>query len=926
MLNNLHVVVLLCGLLANAVYAGSQHNNATLKTFDIDIQALNAAKALNKLADQTDSVLLFPYKDATARQANAVVGRYTLTEALSMLLEGSGLSGDLSQNGVIRISVVENKHQQCEREERESMTKNRSVIAAAMAFLFSSAAVSQPVSAQGQRSAANNKVALEEIIVTAQKREQSLQDVPVSINVLDGDSFAASGVMTGFDAVAYIPGMAIQESQEVRTTQVRTRGIGTFTNNIGIQNSTQVYFDGVVIARMAALAGGVMELERVEAMRGPQGTLFGMNASAGLIHYISKKPLMGEFEGSLHLRVAEYGERNIDAMLNIPLADSWAARLNITSKHADGYLENTAYSDNDMGEDDSEGFRVQLAYDSDKLQALLRVDANSRETNCCDYSLISAPSLTANNGIFAAFPVRFDKNKPTVSTNKSQFANVDNKGVALELSYDVFEGHSLTYLAAWRDFELENNTDFYSTPIDNTNWFWGGDEKAETLQHELRLSSYDNQRLNYTLGLFYWNQDGYSNKKNDRCYPANVFVENVDPTTLALTRCASGSYDGPPIRRVSYDESAMDVTNTAIFGQLEYNITDDLLMLLGGRYLEEQTDASARVERYAIDPSGNGTAPLWDSSNTLSSVSTLDNQGHTVDEFIYKLGLTYTINEDVSVFTTYTTGFKGVAFVVNGNTDPQDIEDGRVPTDPENSKSVELGLRSQLLDNRLTLNATAFYTEIEGFQRRSSEILSYDPFTIVQRMLNAGLLVSKGVEVDFSFLATAGLTFNGGIAYADAVYDDFSNALARCPGGQLAAQCFNPDPSGTSTTLFYDESGDKVENYSDLQIYLSGNYTHVLSQDLEGFVRMDFRYMSDTTATIRDRANGVKGTPSYNISDLYVGVNYLDRYNVQLSVKNVFDQNYYTTTFYDNATSHATGAYFLRDYTRYFGVDFTMTF
>ncbi|MEI8624811.1 TonB-dependent receptor plug domain-containing protein [Pseudoalteromonas sp. B137] len=192
------------------------------------------------------------------------------------------------------------------------------------------------------KQAKSNSDDFEVILVSAQKRDQALKEVPSSIEVLSGDLIQEIGIDNGFDLVTYLPDFGIDDSSEIRTTTLKTRGIGTFTNSIGLQSSNLVVIDGEVLPRQSMLNLPISDVKRVEAMRGPQGTLFGQNTSTGLLHYVTKKPQLDDrVSGTVRAQVTEFDGTDFSGTVNVPLNENWAARFNAQYSDIDGWIKNT---------------------------------------------------------------------------------------------------------------------------------------------------------------------------------------------------------------------------------------------------------------------------------------------------------------------------------------------------------------------------------------------------------------------------------------------------------------------------------------------------------------------------------------------------------------------------------------------------------
>ncbi|MCZ6760464.1 MAG: TonB-dependent receptor plug domain-containing protein, partial [Gemmatimonadetes bacterium] len=312
--------------------------------YDIDIPSLSVAEALNELADQVGALMLFSYDLVVDRQANGVVGRFTLAEALEALLEGSGLSGGLSDRQVVQISVEESAASiEATMNQGETvMLKSDKTgfwkrLTASLGLLATAA-----IPAQAQESAqqsASARAMLEEVVVTARRREENLQDLPMSIAAITADAMEAQGIYSVEDLSDFVPNLTLTMGDRANNTRVVIRGIGGgHPDNVFVFGSG-MYIDGHYIPNSLTGYMSTLDIERVEVLRGPQGTLFGKNVTGGAINIITAKP-HPEFESSLTLRAAEDGQQDVRGMLNVPLSDNVFARFSIASEQFDGYYFN----------------------------------------------------------------------------------------------------------------------------------------------------------------------------------------------------------------------------------------------------------------------------------------------------------------------------------------------------------------------------------------------------------------------------------------------------------------------------------------------------------------------------------------------------------------------------------------------------------
>ncbi len=790
---------------------------------------------------------------------------------------------------------------------------------------------------------------LEEIVVTAQKREQSLQDVPTSLVVIDGETLEANNVQDGFDLIKYIPGLGVDDNREIRTTTLKTRGVGTFTNSIGIQSSNLLVIDGEVLPRQSMLNLGISDLERVEALRGPQGTLFGQNTSTGLIHYVTKRPKLGELSGKVRTEFTEFDGRDVRGVLNAPIGDNWAARFNAQWSEIDGWIDNTLEPDYEIGQDDKKAIRGQFLFDNDtNFTALFRADYSERDTNCCSQTLVG--DINVNFGPRPIINVEDDgtivgttynavnpestfeaNNGPVTARNREgNFGSTENIGFSAELNYELDGNKSLTYIGSYRDFELLNSSTFFNLNFPVERLSFGGNETTEVVQHELRLSSFGNEKLDWIVGLFYHDTNAERSEVRDGCISGNRgFIQNGElagcyspqSTTAFLEQFAGTNIADAdlsvldPRRLLNGGDFTTDFENFAVFGQVEYQITNKLNATLGLRALREKSTASFSRINLATPSDGVGLdrfdEVLARSANDPSLI--LNDTGresfsNTDEDVIYKAVLGYDFTDEVRGYVSYSTGYKGASYFLTTTTNPSEVEN--FPTDPEKSSNFEVGLRTRLFDNRLLFNITYFDLTVEDFQVRAVRVFD-DPSLNFGALVNADEVSSTGFEADMILAITQNLEFSASYANYEAKFEDFSDAPINCPGGTLMDRCTT---IGGRAVL--DQSGLPFPNNAEEQFLGTLTYDYNFGNGWDANVRAVVRYEGAATPNRNEIAQELAPNPSYDIWDLFLGVG-TEKVRFNLFVKNVFDDPYTTSQRTDiNGTGFG---FFPRDWTRYIG-------
>lgn len=818
---------------------------------------------------------------------------------------------------------------------------------------FSISLITQVVSAQ--ESSENEESDVEVILVSVQKRDQALKDVPASVEVIKGDLLETLGVENGFDLVKYLPGFGVDDSTEIRTTTLKTRGIGTFTNSIGLQSSNLVVIDGEVLPRQSMLNLGVADLERVEALRGPQGTLFGQNTSTGLLHYVTRKPNLEKFEGKVALELTEFSGVQIRGHINVPINEDWAFRLNAQHKEVDGWIENRFPGGDDIGEEEQFGLRGQLLYDNgEDLQILFRSEYSERDTNCCSFSRIGGINLdfgprpivnVRDDGTIEATtynrlnPESFfeEAGRPVTSRNaEANFGSTENLAFSYEVNYDINDALALSYTGSYRDFELLNSSSFFTVNFPVERSAFGGNETVEVVQQEARLSSFGNDRLDWVVGLFFHDTKGQRSETRDGCIAGrrgfieggelvgcysgastNAFLANVEETGIDDRSLLV------PDRLLNGGDFSTRFTNYAIFGQFEYKITDRLDATLGFRGLKEdgeatfsRTDLRTPTDGVGLDTFEEVFARAQNDSSLFINRSNPTTFSDSDTHLIYKAVLGYDFTDDIRGYVNYSTGYKGASYFVTSNTDPNDADN--FPTLPEQSTNFEIGLRTSFFDNNLLFNITYFDLRVEDYQTRAVRIIDEDNGITFAGFVNADEARSDGYELDMILDVTRSTRLIANYADYDARFEDFSNAPINCPrrgsdlsGGNLADRC-----SFVAGQNRLDLSGLPFPNNAEQQFLGTIVQSYRVNDVWEGSLRLVFRYEAEATQTVNEIAFDDRSNPSSSIWDAYLTIqNGSLKFNV--FARNLFDKTY-TTRQNTNTLGFGSG-FFPRDFTRFIG-------
>jgi len=680
---------------------------------------------------------------------------------------------------------------------------------------------------------------LEEVVVTSQKREERLQDVPLSVAVVSAEQLQAYSFNETTDIQYLVPGVTVTNSAGPRNFGFFIRGIGTSSfASESIEGSVGYVLDGIVLGQAGASLADLPDIERLEVLRGPQATLFGKNASAGIINVVTRAPTE---TFSAHGSVSWAGpdaERKVSGWASGPITDSvlysFSARLN----KRDGYIDNVP-DGRKLNDRDDYGFRGKLQLTpSDRLQVMLIGDWWRRDAQCCIWTLRSAggtpPSGTEQLSLLAGVIPGWDNWQQNIDGDV--FSRTRSYGASMQADYEVGGGYALTSITAWRRWINSDGLDSDSSPL-NLLDVNSADFAQRQWTQELRLTSPVGGFFDYVAGLFYF--DGAVTSVSTQLFPTLPF---------------------PFFNKVVRNEAG--TRNAAIFGQANLHFTDQLRFILGARVLEEKTHAS-KLRR---DPRLQITTPVVSASKSD-------------DPILWRTGLQYDFTSDVMGFATATRGYKGGGYDTNiGIAALPDVR-------PEKPTSYEVGLRTSWLQQRLLLNVTAFNTHVEDYQ-----VAARDPAlgASVYRISN-GEAKSRGVEAELTSrpFREIDLTLVANAAYTDARWGTYPGAT--CYSGQTPAQgCVNNTQ---------DLSDERVPFSPDWSANISSHYqTHLLSPSTALFFDLGVNYRSKMGIAFPNDPNTIEdGLTLVNAS---IGFSAQDgRWKLALFGKNLTDEHYAAVIF-----------------------------
>jgi iron complex outermembrane receptor protein len=709
-------------------------------------------------------------------------------------------------------------------------------------------AVATAANAQEQAAAESDSI---EIVVTAQKRSESIQDVPVAVSVVTGQQLENLGAVNIEGATALVPSLTFRKGGTSLNSSLFLRGVGTINFSIAAEPSVAVVLDGVVLARAGEGFGDLYDLERIEVLRGPQGTLFGKNASAGVVNIVSKRP-EAEFGGSVELGAFEGGEYKAKAMVNAPLSDTVRSRITAFYGEYDGNIRNLT-TGQDINGYKRYGVRAVVEADaSETLKLTAIADWRKADDDCCGEVIGTAPTGAASGTLpgvnFAGDGVRQVRNNLVTRTEEEAW------GVSLQGDLEMGD-HTLTSITSYRKWdnrEIREGDWLDRVYVGVAQLHDDGPQKADTLTQELRLTSPTGQMFEYVVGGYYYRADA------ERTFTRNVITctASTSPAVTGGTAvpCLAGTSTTTNISGTATFGSTFE--NMALFGQGTINVSDAFRVIAGLRFTSD--DLSTFHSR-TVTATGPGIAANFAFTGETDKTNLSG-----------KAGVQYDVNDDTMAYATYSRGYKGPAFNTFFNM-------GATATnviDAETVDAGEVGIKTKLLDGRVLFNVAGFYAKYKNFQANNPDLIAG---VVVTRLTNAGSVSTRGLEIDFLARAGEGMTISGGAAWTDAQVDQFRLP----PGAAPTAVVPSGNPLALSPKFKASLAVDqKIETESMPFDWNFGVQTSYQSKQLSFF---------DANA-----ANQRAGTiDNYALVDLSVGITAKnDMWSLRGVVKNLFDQSF----------------------------------
>ncbi|CAN4278821.1 TonB-dependent receptor [Pseudoxanthomonas sp. LjRoot125] len=582
---------------------------------------------------------------------------------------------------------------------------------------------------------ATNATTLDSVKVTARKREETLQDVPVAVTAFTPETLDKLNIKDLGDLDAQVPNLTVYAARgSTSTVTAYIRGVGQADPLWGVDPGVGIYLDDVYIARPQGALLDVFDVERIEVLRGPQGTLYGKNTIGGAIKYISRG-LPQETTGFASFTVGNYNQLDVKAALGGEIGgkdSGLRARVAVASMNRDGFGENT-YTGQEVSDKEINAIRAQLgAYSEDDFDVQFAFDYMD------DQSGVRGAKMLAPNPLAPTYPPTDDRYD--IRSGMKNINDTEMKGASVTVNWRPSDDWAFKYVAAKRESDTETNIDFDTTPrpLVDVRAFYSDSQVSQELQ-----ANYDGGgRARGVMGLYWFNGDAGGQVLN---YFWNPLL------ATGLTNPLFGDTQG-----------VVNTKSVALYADWTFDLTDRLKLDVGARYTDEDKHAIALNRFYTNNQyeTSWGTAANFNKTVNFKNVSP-------------KVSLDYQVTPDIMVYGLASRGFKSGGYNIRANTTA--VPRSGEPFDDESVDSFEIGSKMSFLDQRLFLNLSAFHNKYEDIQLSvfTSYTLPNGSQSFFGDFTNAGKGTVNGVEVEYQFLPTANWLISGNLAWLDAKYDEF---------------------------------------------------------------------------------------------------------------------------------------------------------
>ncbi len=675
----------------------------------------------------------------------------------------------------------------------------------------------------------------EEVTVTAQKRSQNVKDVPIAITVIGGARIEQNQITSFHDVERIAPSFKSMQLGDARASTMMMRGVGSVQGNPGRHSSLGVFVDGIFMARTGmASSQDFLDIERVEVLRGPQGTLFGMNTAAGLVHIITRRPSVDEFSGRAEVVFGEYDTLEARGRITGPIIPGKLGfSLSAAKSTRGGYLYNSVL-DRDVDDENKFSIRGKLFYEGEGFDVTLGADYHKETSVCCSavFTRVTGTPGTALGFLPVTPPPGYPFSRVTVQDGLSTNPN-EGGGFSAEINIQLGD-HTLTSLTSWRRWTIENIND-----PDSVNWNFLNDfyiyQEHNQFSQEIRITSPSDRDLTYVVGAFFYD-------RTSRDY--EVLTIGPDAARVPLPPTLFPFLPG----QAAVTDAIVDDLTYAVFAHFDYKVTDKLNVAVGARYTWEPQDFSFyQNSQIFIYP-------------TLGQIY----QNRTDEALTWKIDVRYAWTPDLTTYASIARGFKpgGMTMTRLGG-------DENLQFEGEKNLNYEIGLKGVFFDRSLTLNMAAFYTIYEDFQTTAFDGTRYTT-------QNAPEFITRGIELEGEWRPSRNFSFAFGGSYVDAYYSDFPNG--QC--ADLATPC--------------NLTGYRLAGTPKWQLNFGASYMTEVAEGWDGYVRLDYAWKSSHFISnyVNPQNHLYAEIDSYGVLNGRIGVVSDGGFSAEIFAKNLLDEEY----------------------------------
>lgn len=711
--------------------------------------------------------------------------------------------------------------------------------------------------------AEDNRPALEEVIVTAERRESNLQEVPIAVTSLSQADLEAKHISDIGDLQALVPNLSIHVG-DANNAVVYIRGIGQIDSIAFFEPGVGIYLDDVYLGRAQGAFLDVVDVERIEVLRGPQGSLYGRNTIGGAIKYVSAAPTE-ELSGKVSVSLGNYNRRDIKATLAGPIAgDMLSGRLTVAHLEREGYASNAFDGKGDgdremdfvrgvLNFDFSEAFNLQLSADySDSTPERSRTPAKETAINV---TVVDPYTFGVSVQTFAADDDPFRVN---VDFNTTEFT--ETQGLSANATWELNDTVTLKSITSLRELDYGTEIDLDGTPISAFSIFYFNQQEQKSQELQLNITT---DHWSLVSGLYYFKEEG----------------ETFDGGIFANLLIAGAG------------EAEFTTTSYAVFSQLDFDFSDSFSGIVGLRYTEEEKQYSRIIEDFdltalaGIGFDGDGAVTYANPNLLTPNADDLQLGGGigvarpaanpepaNFYNFSPKLGLKYQLSDNGNIYATYSTSFKSGGF--NGR-----LADGQLnPYDEETLSSFELGLKTMLFDDRLRTNLAIFHNRYKDLQVSSFEA-TQDGSSLLPVFTNAGEAKMQGIELEITALLSEQLTLNSNVGFLDAKYTEY----------------FAGSDTDSNTSVDVSDEREMV-NAPKVDAFIGLVYSVELSDLGNLDISSDLSYRSKTYLEVN--SSEILAQSAYTLWNAALSFESSDEaWRVSFAVKNITDEEYRTHAF-----------------------------